>query len=337
MAARPARRKSVLDRHALPLGLARFGGRPLMASRLTPNELATLRRPEMRQQLECVTCGRAVRVGTDENVGACFYHTAKAGLSHDPETITHHHAAKALAAHITALFGSAQVARSEPFPQLSYIADLAAVSGRGLRLAAEIQECEITRVEYERITNGLEDDGIAVLWLRSLKLLRLTGAKGRPTRRMTLGEVETAILAQGRTLMYLAPDQAVDTSSGAGASSGTSRMVGDGASRLGPAARAASTRVTAGRAGKGPHEQQPVGERIPKLLVVEPHPAAKQLAALGERRIGQVEVALRRYPLSQLRVQQGELCVLTDYDPDLPAFGPPSAAIERKLTAYAKH
>lgn len=300
MAPRATRRTPNLDRHALPLGVARLGGRPLMASRLAPADVATLREARYRDQLECVTCRRAVRVGTHEGA-PCFFHTARTGLSHDPETITHHHAVRALGAHIGELFGSARIARSEPFEQLGYIADLAAVSGHGLRLAAEVQEHEITREQFERITAGLEDDGIAVLWLRSPRLLRLTGARGRPTRRMTIGEVETAILAQGRTLMYLAPDQAA----------------------LAPAPGTQARTDTA-----------PVGERIPKLLVVEPHPAAMQLALAGERRVGQVEVALRRYPLSQLRVQRGELCVLTDYDPDPPVFGEPSAAIARKLAAH---
>lgn len=304
------------ERHSLPLGLARLGGRPLMASKLTDAEITSLRDPNVGRGLTCVSCRVRVRVGRDDDGRTCFFHTTKAVLSHDPETITHFHAVRALAARTRELFGSAQIVTGEPFSELGYLADIVAVSGHGLRLAAEIQEAEISREEYERITNGLEDEGIAVLWLRSPGLLRLTGAKGRPVRRMTLGEVETAILAQGRTLMYLAPDQATSAADALAASAGRGRP----------------DRKVGGRGAAG---VPPAGERIPKLLVVEPHPAALQLAALGERRIGQVEVVLRRYPLSQLRVHQGELCVLTDYDADPPVFGEPSAAIARKLSRYA--
>lgn len=272
-------------RRQLPQRLGRLGTRLIDSTKLTPEQVATLRK-RRELPLVCASCGAPVSLGA--GTSPSFFHRTGHGLCHDPITPTHEASLSALRARLSEILPSAMLDRDVDFPEVGYMADLAAVSGRGLRLAAEVQENEITRARFEEITSGLEAEGIAILWMRMPSLLKLSGAKSRPVRKVTLGEMETAILAQGRALMYLAPDQ-----------------MGERAS----------------------------GDRHPKILLVHVPRYAVELARLGEPRVGQVEAVLRRYPLSQLRLRAGSVCVLTDFDPPLPAFSPPSERLAGKLRA----
>ena len=62
-----------------------------------------------------------------------------------------------------------------------------------------------------------------------------------------------------------------------------------------------------------------------EIIWVRPNPLVRELAQLGDPRIGRVESLVRGYPLTQLRVKQGAWCVPTEFDkrppkpPALPA------------------
>ncbi|WP_217924800.1 hypothetical protein [Miltoncostaea oceani] len=279
----PRRRGSKTpSRLSLPLRYARVDGVPADAERLSVERINVLRR---EGRITCLSCGEAltIRLGPPPH----FSHSPGATLCHDPPSPGHQAAVNAIANRLGEIVPSAQVQQRVEFPDQCFLADVAAVSGRGLRLAVEVQETEMERQRVEDLLDAMEDQGVALLWMRSASLLTLRGAATRPTRKATLGPVETALLSRGRALMYVAPDQIDDRFSS--------------------------------------------GERLPKILLLHVRPEVIELARAGDPKLGQVDVVLRRYPLSQLRLRAGSVCVLTDYDPPLPELPPFPENLRRRL------
>ena len=50
-----------------------------------------------------------------------------------------------------------------------------------------------------------------------------------------------------------------------------------------------------------------------QITWVRPHPAVRELASLGDKRVGRVESLVRSYPIGQLRVKQGRWWLPTEY------------------------
>jgi hypothetical protein len=68
-----------------------------------------------------------------------------------------------------------------------------------------------------------------------------------------------------------------------------------------------------------------------EVVWLHPNPRARELACLGESRIGRVECLIRRYPLSQLRVRNGAWWAPTIFDQRPPAPPALPANLQRKL------
>jgi hypothetical protein len=69
-----------------------------------------------------------------------------------------------------------------------------------------------------------------------------------------------------------------------------------------------------------------------QVMWIRPHPQARELAALGEEKIGRVDCLVRQYSLSQLRVNEGKWHVPSaKYDPAPPPYPPLPAPVQRKL------
>lgn len=234
--------------------------------------------------LTCVSCSEPlVLAPADQGVGAAFRHLDPAtAFDHDPETGAHRRSVRALAGRLEQLFPSAALADKVHFPEERYLADLVVVTPRGAKLAAEVLSTEITPDRFRTISAGLTGQGVAMLWMLGMDLLAASGAASRPVRKVKLGPLHTALLAAGRSLMFIDPGS-----------------------------------------------QKPL--RRPEIVLVRPHPQALQLARLGEPALGITECMIRRYPLSQLRLQAGEVCLLTDYDPPAPAPGQLPKRLATKL------
>lgn len=68
------------------------------------------------------------------------------------------------------------------------------------------------------------------------------------------------------------------------------------------------------------------------LVRIIPRPEVMELIGFGMKRINyQVECAIRRYPLSQLRMRAGSAEVLTRFDPPMPEFGPLQKRLADKI------
>lgn len=281
---RSRRKLPPTPRTALEHRFARAAGRAIDVQRLTREQARALRdAPE--GAITCLSCPAGMELTPAASGGICFRHRdPAAALDHDPESEAHRRAVRAVAERLGRLFPSAQMEDNVDFPRIGYLADLVVVSPRGLKLAAEVLTSEISAARYREISAGLSSEGVAMLWLLGLDLLSATGAASRTVRKVKLGPLHTALLATGRSLMFIDPGA-----------------------------------------------QKPF--RRPEIVLVRPHPLALRLAQLGEPELGSTECMMRRYPLSQLRLQAGEVCLLTDYDPPAP---PPGDLPKRLATKLAR-
>lgn len=139
-------------------------------------------------------------------------------------------------------------------------------------------------------------------------------------------EIVSGLAAEGVAMLWLL---SLELFFASGAPSRTVRKV-----KLGPLH---TTLLAAGRSLMfiDPGTQKPF--RRPEIILVRPHPDALRLARLGEPQLGITECMIRRYPLSQLRLQAGEICLLTEYDPSAPQPGELPKRLATKLAKREAH
>jgi hypothetical protein len=167
---------------------------------LAPADIPALRAGEASGQLLCPTCQQPVRVLLAGEAEVVHLGTSQL-RDHEPDDLLLLAKGKpALEQHLQQLFPAAVVASNAPM-ETGRIADVVMVTPTGGKMVVEIQSEPLKQAEIAAISQAYAQLGIACLWLLDIRQLQMT-KRGDIMRKVTLGQLETALLANHQPLLY---------------------------------------------------------------------------------------------------------------------------------------